>query len=350
MKKYIIIFSAVFLLMPFLALGQDNANQTVTSSDSNITAEDLEVSNPGLLPTSRLYFLKEFGRGLRRTFTFNAVNKAELELKIANEKAAELKKVSENNPNGTGLEKAIANYKENVQKLKIKLESLKETSENPNIDKLLEKLTDRSLKHQQLFEDLKAKHSNLKNKLEDAQVDIDKTIAELPNRLDSAEKFKERVKRVAEKQGEKTIKRIGNAVDALGRLEDKIKNDTTREKILEVKKDLTKKFEKRPKMMIKKSGMVAEEKKLEVVYKNKNFSPSRLEVKKGDKVTWVNRDSSATWPASGPHPSHTGYAGFDALRGLNTGETYFFTFDKVGSWKYHDHLNPSVTGIIVVTE
>ena len=63
---------------------------------------------------------------------------------------------------------------------------------------------------------------------------------------------------------------------------------------------------------------------------------------------WVNRSDSSIWPASAFHPTHQVYPGFDALKGLGKGESYSFKFDKIGSWKYHNHLNPSVTGIVVV--
>ena len=78
------------------------------------------------------------------------------------------------------------------------------------------------------------------------------------------------------------------------------------------------------------------------------FSPQTLEINQGDTVTWTNKKSSDSWPASAVHPTHDVYPEFDANRGLKTGETYSFTFERVGNWKYHDHLNPSVTGTIVV--
>ena len=65
-------------------------------------------------------------------------------------------------------------------------------------------------------------------------------------------------------------------------------------------------------------------------------------------MTWINRGAAPAWPASAFHPTHLLYPGFDALRGLNAGESYSFTFDKVGSWKYHNHLSPSFTGAIIV--
>ena len=78
------------------------------------------------------------------------------------------------------------------------------------------------------------------------------------------------------------------------------------------------------------------------------FNPGTLEINQGDKVTWTNKGSVEGWPASAVHPTHTVYPGFDAKRGLKTGESYSFTFDKVGSWGYHDHLNPSTKGTVIV--
>jgi len=78
------------------------------------------------------------------------------------------------------------------------------------------------------------------------------------------------------------------------------------------------------------------------------FSPKALEISQGDTVTWTNKDSASSWPASNNHPTHNIYPGFDASRGLRDGESYSFTFDKVGTWGYHDHLSLSHTGTIIV--
>jgi hypothetical protein len=83
---------------------------------------------------------------------------------------------------------------------------------------------------------------------------------------------------------------------------------------------------------------------------NGHFSPSNIQVKKGAKVTWTNNSEKSVWPASDIHPTHQLYPGFDALRGLKPGETYSFTFEKVGIWPYHDHLNPLSAGKIEVIE
>ena len=79
-----------------------------------------------------------------------------------------------------------------------------------------------------------------------------------------------------------------------------------------------------------------------------SFSPSTLTVAVGTTVTFTNNGQGNHWPASDPHPTHTGLAGFDAKQGLATGESYSFTFTKAGTFGYHDHLNPSLRGTITV--
>jgi plastocyanin len=92
------------------------------------------------------------------------------------------------------------------------------------------------------------------------------------------------------------------------------------------------------------------------------FEPKGVEIFKGTKVTWVNEQSNPSWPASAVHPTHEVYPGssikkcgtpeqdkiFDACRGLKQGESWSFIFNEVGEWYYHDHLNPSLKGKIVV--
>ena len=79
------------------------------------------------------------------------------------------------------------------------------------------------------------------------------------------------------------------------------------------------------------------------------FNPSILTVKAGTTVTFTNNDIIGHWVASNPHPSHTGLAGFDAKAAVAAlGGTYSYTFTKTGSFGYHDHLNPSLTGTVVV--
>ena len=86
-----------------------------------------------------------------------------------------------------------------------------------------------------------------------------------------------------------------------------------------------------------------------VVYADNGFSPASLTIRVGDTVRFFNSTlPGSLWVASNPHPSHTNLAGFDAGRPYQGGETYSFTFTQVGTWKYHNHLNPSQLGEIIV--
>lgn len=85
-----------------------------------------------------------------------------------------------------------------------------------------------------------------------------------------------------------------------------------------------------------------------VTYTDNGFSPATLTVKKGETVTFKNNSSRSFWPASAVHPTHTIYPEFDAKKAIPAGESYSFTFTRIGSWKYHNHLNPASTGTITV--
>jgi|SRR3990167_9159169 len=86
----------------------------------------------------------------------------------------------------------------------------------------------------------------------------------------------------------------------------------------------------------------------EVKATSNNFNPPTIIVSKGTTVTWTVT-SGAVQVASDPHPAHTGLAGFESDE-LKAGDTYSFTFDTVGSFGYHNHLNPSAIGTVNVRE
>src|SRR3989338_98594 len=97
-----------------------------------------------------------------------------------------------------------------------------------------------------------------------------------------------------------------------------------------------------------------------VSYDGKSFSPSEVTIKKGGTVTFTST-GSAMWIASGPHPQHTNYDGtsreahcaagavpsFDQCK---SGNSYTFTFNKAGTWPYHNHVSGGMFGKVVVVE
>jgi plastocyanin len=85
-----------------------------------------------------------------------------------------------------------------------------------------------------------------------------------------------------------------------------------------------------------------------VNYSNKCYSPSTITIKKNEAVIFTNNSNRDMWPASDNHPSHSLYPEFDATGSISPGDTYTFTFTKIGTWGYHDHEKPSCTGTITV--
>lgn len=77
------------------------------------------------------------------------------------------------------------------------------------------------------------------------------------------------------------------------------------------------------------------------------FVPTTVTIKAGDSVTWTNDDTSIHTVNSSPHPTHTDYAPLN-LNQLKSGESKSLTFPQAGTYKYHNHLRPSLTGSVVV--
>ncbi|MDP3934825.1 MAG: DUF5667 domain-containing protein [Candidatus Giovannonibacteria bacterium] len=388
---------------------------------------DLGVPDPGTLPTSRLYFLKEWGRGIKMFFTFDPIKKADLELNILNEKAAETQKISDTDAqNIDAVKKALENYKTAHNALVARLNALKDTSKNPNIDKLLSGVAEKTIKHEQLLDGIAKKFENekeIKDLAESNKDDLDDVVSAAAAK-DEPGKFTERFKKEAEgalkedadlqKKAAETIKHAEEKLSELGKkmavasstpevankyaeakdhlakaktafaakdygeafgqarsaevlarngmkmLEKMLENENEEENKNEGEKDDDRKSTKPqaapfPKPIpqdkpIPKGAEIKFEMSTTVVIDENGFNPREIGIKKGGKVTWVNKSQSQIWPASNPHPIHTDYSGFDSRLGFANGESYSFTFDKVGSWGYHNHLNPSMKGEVKVVE
>ena len=77
------------------------------------------------------------------------------------------------------------------------------------------------------------------------------------------------------------------------------------------------------------------------------FEPQALTVKVGTKVTWTNKSDVAGNVSSAVHPTHLVYPPLN-LGDVAAGQSVSLTFDKAGTYKYHNHLNPSQFGSVVV--
>ncbi|HET7713709.1 MAG TPA: hypothetical protein VFK94_05500, partial [Patescibacteria group bacterium] len=86
----------------------------------------------------------------------------------------------------------------------------------------------------------------------------------------------------------------------------------------------------------------------EVVLSSNGFSPAVLKVSPGSTVTFRSEEGIVFWPASNFHPTHEIVPEFDPRQPIEPGESWSFTFSEPGTWRYHDHLKPDVTGAITV--
>lgn len=77
------------------------------------------------------------------------------------------------------------------------------------------------------------------------------------------------------------------------------------------------------------------------------FAPQTIKIKPGTKVVWVNKGGGAATVNSALHPTHLIYPPLN-LNSFEDSQSLSLVFDKAGTYQYHDHLNPSRTGTVVV--
>ena len=98
----------------------------------------------------------------------------------------------------------------------------------------------------------------------------------------------------------------------------------------------------------------------QINYSASGFSPSTVTVRVSGDVTWTSQGGAQMWVASAQHPTHSAYdgttlqehcgSGGDSLDQCANGSVFSFTFDKAGTWRYHNHTNPSHFGTVIVEE
>lgn len=93
------------------------------------------------------------------------------------------------------------------------------------------------------------------------------------------------------------------------------------------------------------TAMMAE--KSTVVLTKEGFSPKSITVKTGTEVVWLNNSGETATVNSSAHPTHLDYAPLN-LGDFENGESLSLIFDTPGTYKYHNHLNASQTGEVIV--
>lgn len=84
-----------------------------------------------------------------------------------------------------------------------------------------------------------------------------------------------------------------------------------------------------------------------VILTSSGPSPKTATIKAGNSVKFVNNSGATIEIASDPHPTHTNLSALN-LGVVAPGKSVTVTLTKTGTWGYHNHLQPSVKGTIVV--
>ncbi len=198
----------------------------IVALDEEVTAESLGIQEPTVLPDSPFYFLKNLGRTIQSAVTFNAVKKAELREKFANEKLIELKKVAEKTQNAKAVEKATENYRKEVENVKKATERIKETAqENTRVGQFLDKFIQQQTLHQRILEKLETQVSTTTMaKIQEAREQHLENFGEVMTKLENKENIQERLETNLQKVEGSEFKEFKN-LEILKKLEGVVPED-----------------------------------------------------------------------------------------------------------------------------
>jgi plastocyanin len=77
------------------------------------------------------------------------------------------------------------------------------------------------------------------------------------------------------------------------------------------------------------------------------FSPQTVTIAEGEIVVWMNESGREATVNSDRHPTHRNYTPLN-LDQFSPGESLSLVFNEPGTYTYHNHLNPSQTGAVIV--
>lgn len=82
---------------------------------------------------------------------------------------------------------------------------------------------------------------------------------------------------------------------------------------------------------------------------SRSFEPQTIKIKKGQAVTWVNKDSRPHHIMADPYPTGDSLKSLNSVEPLAQDESYTATFEQAGTYTYHDQLNPArLKGTVIV--
>ncbi|XOU94678.1 MAG: DUF5667 domain-containing protein [Candidatus Kerfeldbacteria bacterium] len=211
MKKSIIysLLIAGLVLVPGLVFGMEEVEvDTTTITDQTDEVSKLvkeiedELEDPGVLPDSPFYFVKEWSEGIQEFFTFDNEKKAELQYRFAMRRVAEVNKLVSKGK----LEKAqehMDKYDSHLEKFSEKVVKLKEKDAD-KAEALTDKLEIMQVKQQSVLADVYDKvpeeaKEGILNAMENSSKGLENAIEKIEGK-EKLDSFKERFRNRIEEE------------------------------------------------------------------------------------------------------------------------------------------------------
>jgi len=168
------------------------------------------ATESNILPNNPFYFFKDLGRNIQDFLTLNPSDKAQLRLKIADEKLAEVEKLAEEDPDNPNYEKYLKGYEKAVEKFEQKANILNENSSKK--EEILDKITSKILDHEQRLEQLKERIKNEETVINQIKNRAMTVYTESSLRVANSEtvqnKMQEKVQNMGDEQALQTLNRM----------------------------------------------------------------------------------------------------------------------------------------------
>ena len=262
------LFFAAFGFASFVfAQEESNSVPTTTISqevldeiqkEEDISAQDLEIKEPKLLPDSPFYFVKNWWRGIRLGLTLDPAKKALLRQRFADEKLIELKKIAERKKDPKALEKARKNYEKEIEALKKAAERIKNVKDKQKVESFLDKFVRHQILHQKLLEKLENQVPPEDfEKIKKAREKHLEKFKDVMLKLEDKEKLPERLEKAVEKMKGSEFKEI-KALEILKRVEEKIEDEDAKKSIQRARERILNKTKKRLEQMPEKKRKIFE--------------------------------------------------------------------------------------------
>lgn len=173
-----------------------------------------EVSDPGILPDSPLYFTKSWGRAIRSFFTLDTQEKARLALRFANEDALAIKKLSDKGEYQLA-EKHCEKFQEQFQRTIQWMEGARQ--EGKDVEELIEKIKENHLRQQQVLASVLEKvpeqaREGMLNAIANSSIGLENTIERIQGKH-KMEQFREELNLQIRNMGEETQLRIQESLE-----------------------------------------------------------------------------------------------------------------------------------------